>query len=156
MTNTTIHNHMASEYTNMAYTHNYIFTFVYEHILYAVSLKSVDTNELINITTISKASRGAGMALRFRPTNTIKQYLISMGAQILCSEKYFKELTNSHKYNKGETAEMLVTEQLFDQKWHKDSVPFTIGGDIEDNGIAWQHKHEGATFCNEKSLRNLR
>lgn len=155
MSNITMHNHLASTYQNYAYTHNYIFTFCYKGVVYAVTMFDVHTAELMNITKVDKASRGAGYSLRFRPTNAIKQYLVAMGADVLCSVDYFNSLVKSHKYNKGETAEMLVTEQLFGQEWVKDSVPFTVAGDIEDNGIAYQHKHEGATFCNEKTLRNL-
>ena len=84
--------------------------------------------DLMAITSISKASRGAGYALRFRPTNDIKRYLLAMGATVLCSKAYFDSLVKSSKYNKGEVAEMLVTEQLFGQMWEKDSVPFTQGG----------------------------
>jgi hypothetical protein len=150
-----MHNYLASTYTNKAYTHNYIFTFTYCHVVYATVINDMDANALMTITKVDKASRGAGMALRFRPTNDIKRYLIAMGAQVLCSDKYFNEVFHSDKYNKGETAEKLVTEQMFGQEWVKDSVPFTAAGDIEVNGIAYQHKHEGATFCNEKTLRNL-
>ena len=155
MKNATIHHYLASTYSDMAFTHNYIMTFAYCGIVYAVFMPNTNKDALVNITKVSKASRGNGMALRFRPTNSDKQYLISMGAEVLCSVEYFNELYKASKYNRGEIAEMLVTEQLFCQKWEKDSVPFTMGGDIEDNGVAWQHKHEGATFCNEKSLRNL-
>ena len=155
MNNATIHAHLANAYSDHAFTHNYIFTFNYCHTIYALILNDVDANALMTITKVDKASRGAGMSLRFRPNNDIKRYLITLGAQVLCSDKYFNEVFHSHKYNKGETAEMLVTEQLFGQKWEKDSVPFTVAGDIEANGIAYQHKHEGATFCNEKTLRNL-
>lgn len=155
MANTTLHNHMATTYTRIAYTHHYIFTFIYAGVVYAVLADMDNAADLMAITSISKASRGAGYALRFRPTNDIKRYLLAMGATVLCSKAYFDSLVKSSKYNKGEVAEMLVTEQLFGQTWEKDSVPFTQGGDIESDGIAYQHKHEGATFCNEKSLHNL-
>lgn len=153
-TNATLHAHMTNAYDNASFTHHYIFTFVYAGMVYAVNA-DMHAAELMAITSISKASRGAGYALRFRPTNDIKRYLIAMGATTLCSKAYFDSLVKSSKYNKGEVAEMLVTEQLFGQTWEKDSVPFTQGGDIEADGIAYQHKHEGATFCNERSLRNL-
>jgi hypothetical protein len=155
MTNLALHLHLATKYTDLAYTHSYVFTFNFGGLIYAVTLHNLTAAELVNITTVSKASRGAGYALRFRPTKSTKMFLISKGAEVLCSKAYFENLVASHKYNKGETAEMLVTEQMFGQTWAKDSVPFTKGGDVEFEGIAYQHKHEGATFCNEKSLRNL-
>ena len=155
MTTTTLHAHLAGAYTRLAYTHHYIFTFADAGMIYAVIADMANAADLMAITSVSKASRGAGYGLRFRPTNDIKRYLIAMGATTLCSKAYFDSLVKSSKYNKGEVAEMLVTEQMFGQTWVKDSVPFTQGGDIEADGIAYQHKHEGATFCNERSLRNL-
>lgn len=155
MTNTTMLSYLANEYTNKAFTHNYVMTFSYRGVIYAVFMNDVTADKLMTITKLDKASRGAGYALRFRPTNAIKQYLMAMGAQVLCSTDYFNTVVKESKYNKGEIAEKMVTEQLFGQVWEKDSVPFTVAGDIESDGIAWQHKHEGATFCNEKTLRNL-
>ncbi len=155
MSNYAILMYLATSYTHIAYTHNYIFTFVYGGMVYAVKARDLDANALANITKVGKASRGAGYALRFRPTLAQKQYLVSLGATPLCTKAYFEALVKSNKYNRGENAEKLVTEKMFGQTWYKDSVPFTQGGDIEADGIAWQHKHEGATFCNERSLHNL-
>lgn len=156
MTNTfAIHNQLTSNYTMLAFTHNYVFTFAYCKVVYAVMLRDLDASDLMAITKVDKASRGGGYSLRFKPTNAQKVYLISQGAKVLCSQAYFNELVKSNKYNRGENAEMLVTEQLFGQEWEKDSVPFTEGGDIEAEGVAWQHKHEGGTFCTERSLHNL-
>ena len=154
MSNLNVHHFLADAYTRKAFTHHYIFTFNFGGMIYAV-VTEMGTDALINITKVSRASRGAGMALRFRPTVAIKQYLVSMGATPLCSKVYFDQLVKSSKYNRGEIAEKLVTEQMFGQTWKKDSVPFTKGGDIEADGIAYQHKHEGATFCNEKTIANL-
>jgi hypothetical protein len=45
----------------------------------------------------------------------------------------------------------MVTEKC-GQVWIKDNVPFTDGGDLTVNGIAYQLKFEKATFTNEKFL----
>ena len=147
--------YLVRAYTDLAYTHNYVFTYTYGGMVYATQARDLTAEQLLTVCSVSKASRGAGYALRFRPTTAQKQVLLSMGATTLCSKRYFDELVKSSKYNKGENAEMLVTEKMFGQTWEKDSVPFTQAGDIEQDGIAWQHKHEGATFCNERSLRHL-
>jgi hypothetical protein len=110
------------------------------------------------------ASRGAGYALRFKPTTDQKYMLMTMNAQPLCSEKMFNEmlqekyLNNKGKmvnYNRGDLFEKLVTEYA-GQVWEKDNIPFTEAGDIEWNGVAYQIKFEKATFTNEKTLMNLR
>jgi hypothetical protein len=154
MSNLNVLAYLANAYARKAYTHHYIFTFTYAGMVYATML-DLDANGLMNICKVDKASRGAGMALRFRPTVAIKRYLMTFDVTPLCTKTYFDEIVKASKYNRGEIAEKLVTEKMFGQKWHKDSVPFTKGGDIEANGIAYQHKHEGATFCNEKSIANL-
>ena len=150
-----MHRTLAARYTSVSYTHTYVLTFVFRKTIYAAIVDISTADELMAVTRLDKASRGAGMALRFHPTSAIKLNLINHGAKVLCSKKYFNEVYRGCKYNRGEVAEMLVTELMFHQKWQKDSVPFTKGGDIVANGITYQHKHQGATFCNEKTLRNL-
>lgn len=155
MKNTAMHIKMSEQYTNAAFTHNYIFTFEYAGSVWALRLFNVSADKLQTLTKLDRASRGAGLALRFKPTNRDKVALVAMGAKVLCSKVYFDELVASCKYNRGEVAEMLVTEQVFGQTWHKDSVPFTQAGDVEANGCSYQHKHQNATFCNEKTLAHL-
>lgn len=153
--NSTIYRQQCEQYTRYAYTHNYIFTFEFSGNFYALSLENVSAEQLMTLCKQDKASRGAGFSVRFRPSNRDKMALVNMGAKVVCSSDYFKSECASNKYNKGENAEKMVTEQMFGQAWKKDSVPFTQAGDIESNGVAWQHKHEGATFCNEKTLHTL-
>lgn len=155
MNNTVLHANMVQRYNNASATHNYILTFEYAGNVWALCLRDVNADKLQTITKLDRASRGAGMALRFKPTNADKVALVSMGAQVLCSVAYFEAVKAETHYNRGEIAEMLVTEQMFEQTWVKDSVPFTVDGDINANGEKWQHKHQGATFCNERTLHNL-
>ena len=155
MKNLAIQMKLAGDYSNHAYTHNYIFTFEFCDNIWALVLEDVNADKLMTLTKLDKASRGAGYALRFKPTKSDKAALLAMGAKVLCSKDYFEAVCDSNKYNKGENAEKMVTEQMFGQAWEKDSVPFTIAGDIEANGKAYQHKHQGATFCNEKTLASL-
>ena len=75
-------------------------------------------------------------------------------AKPLCSEAYFNDMVESCKYNRGEVFEKLVTEH-FGQVWTKDNLPFTEGGDLTVDGVAYQLKYQKATFCNEKSIASL-
>ena len=79
---------------------------------------------------------------------------MTCGAEPICSKKYFNDMVEASRYNKGEIFEKLVTEK-FNQSWKKDRTPFTIDGDITVDGMAYQIKFEKATFTNEKSLASL-
>jgi hypothetical protein len=147
-------NQLANAYTANAFTHDYILTFNVDGFLYAYE-QHMNADELASVAKLDKASRGNGYSLRFRPTNSEKRELVRKGAKRLMSTAAFIGLYKSHKYNRGETAEMIVTEQMFGQTWEKDSVPFNQGADIYTDDKAYQHKHEGATFCNEGQLARL-
>lgn len=147
---TTIFKNLIDRYNAVAYTHNYIYGFEYKKVVY---MATASVENMPYILKLDKASRGAGYALRFCPTEEQKRFLLP-NARPLCSVKYFNELTAESKYNKGEIFEKLVTEH-FGQTWEKDNVPFTEAGDIVVDGIAYQIKFQKATFCNEKSIANL-
>ncbi len=150
----TMKNQLATTYTANAYTHDYILTFNVDGFFYAYETH-MNADELANVAKLDKASRGNGYSIRFRPTNAEKRTFVRNGAVRLMSTQAFNALYNGHKYNRGETAEMIVTEQMFGQTWEKDSVPFNMGADIYTDEHAYQHKHEGATFCNELQLARL-
>lgn len=147
----TILNYLINSYNTLSFTHNYIFGFEFKGIIYAVTA----TAEILPyILKVDKASRGAGYALRFCPKVAQKLFLLSKGAEVICSSEYFKAEVANSKYNNGEIFEKLVTEK-FGQIWKKDNVPFTEDGDITVNGTAYQIKFQKATFTNEKSLARL-
>ena len=142
---------MVEFYNRYAFTHNYIFGFRFNGNIWLVKVSS---EILERVLMLDRASRGAGYALRFKPNRAVKSYMLSCGAELLCSEKFFDELCASSKYNKGEIFEKLVTE-LNGQEWKKDNVPFTDDGDLTVDGIAWQIKFEKATFINEKQMMRM-
>ena len=151
MNDTTTHIIMCDAYTRDAYTHDYIFTFVLDRMFYAVKMESVDARTLVLFTCLDRAakSKGGAVSLRFRPTNAIKRAIVEMGVVVYkCSAASFDALCKSNKYDKGENAEKLVTEMVFGETWHKDSVPFTDGADVSH----YQVKFQGATFCKETQL----
>ena len=151
MTNTTMFNHLIEGYNKLSYTHNYIFGFEYKGVIYATTV----TNEVLPyVLKLDKASRGAGYALRFKPTTEQKLFLLAKGAEVICSSELFKNEVDNSKYNNGEIFEKMITEK-FGQIWKKDSVPFTDDGDVTVDGIAYQIKFQKATFTNEKSLARM-
>ena len=150
-TNVALKAKMVGFYNRHSYTHNYIFGFRAAGNIWFVLVTAEILPELLKL---DKASRGAGYALRFKPNKGQKALLMSMGAKVLCSEKFFDELTSESKYNKGEIFEKLMTE-LNGQEWEKDNVPFTEDGDLTVNGIAYQIKFEKASFINEKQMMKM-
>lgn len=151
MTNLTIFNKMVTEYNELAYTHEYMFGFEDNGTIYCAI---ANANILNLVCTLDRASRGAGYSLRFKPNKAQKELLKTFDLIAICSTKFFNQLVNDTKYNKGEIFEKLMTE-YFGQVWKKDNVPFTEDGDLTVDGIAYQIKFEKATFTNEKSLKKL-
>lgn len=151
MMNTNLFESMITRYNELSFTHNYIYGFYYQNMVYMVH---ADATLMPYILKLDKASRGAGYSLRFCPTNNIKVMLISKGAEILCSKDFFDTMVKDSKYNKGEIFEKMVTEK-YGQEWHKDNVPFTEDGDLTVYGTAYQIKFEKATFTNEKALARI-
>ena len=141
---------LISRYNELAFTHNYIFGFTYKGNVYM----TITTNEILPfILKVDKASRGAGLSLRYKPTNKQKILLLE-NSTLLCSVDYLNDLKENSRYNFGEIFEKMVHER-FGKNWKKDNVPFTKGGDIEINGKAYQIKFEKATFASEKTLEKF-
>ena len=137
-------------YNLKAYTDKYILGWIYNHVVYM----AIANRDMVDrVTRLDKASRGQGYALRFK-SNKSQKMLLMPGAVALCSDEFFNTLVTENKYNRGEIFEKLVTEH-YGQTWKKDHIPFTIAGDIEVDGIAYQIKFEKATFTNEKTLASL-
>lgn len=151
MKNTALKEKMVTFYNSKAGAHTYIWGFVFNGNIWMVK---TDSSALRSALVLDRASRGAGYALRFKPNKSIKVWLLSLGAEVLCSEKFFNELIASTKYNRGEIFEKLVTEH-FGQVWTKDNIPFTEQGDINVDGIEIQIKFEKATFINEAQIERM-
>ena len=149
--NTALFAHMINRYNELAYTHNYIYGFFFQNMVYMVK---ANADVMPYILKLDKASRGAGYSLRFCPTKEQKIFLLAKGAQVLCSKEFFETEVKNNIYNKGEIFEKMVTE-FYGQKWTKDTIPFTKDGDLTTNGIAYQIKFEKATFTNEKTLARM-
>ena len=142
---------MINTYNEFSYTHHYIFGVVFAR---KVWLVKADSSILPYVLKLDKASRGKGYSLRFKPNKAQKNYLMSLGAEVLCSEEMFDSLKSMSKYNFGELFEKLITE-LNGQEWTKDNVPFTEDGDLTVNGVAYQLKFEKATFITEAQMMRM-
>lgn len=143
---------MVEFYNAHAYTHHYMVAFNWNNM---VMVAYISGAQLADITTLDKASRGAGKALRFKPNKAQKNYMMTECETFeLCTIDNMAELVETTIYNKGEIIEKLITEK-YGQTWVKDNVPFTEDGDLTVNGIAYQIKYEKATFINEKQMARM-
>lgn len=134
------------------YTHNYIFGFAANGLIYFY-----ETTRLVTGIKLDKASskNGGGYSLRYKPTKEEKTTLVNSGiCQVLCTVEFFLELVESTKYNKGEIFEKLVTEK-FGLEWYKDNVRLDKGADIEYEKGVYSVKFEKATITTERTLANI-
>lgn len=138
-------------YMEKSAAHDYILGFQFKGSVYMAEVNAETFTEVI---TVDRASRGAGLLLRFKPTTAHKVFLLKY-AKVLCSADLFTAEVENSKYNAGETFEKMVTE-FFGQEWTKDNVPFTKAGDINVNGKEIQIKYERASLANERQLLALR
>lgn len=151
MENTALKMSMINKYHALSFTDHYILGFSYKRNIY---ISYQDASVVNNFIKLDTASHGQGYSIRFKPSRADKVFLLT-SAKLICSAEYFEDLVNNSKYNKGEILEKLVTEIEAGKKWEKDKTPFTMAGDVDINGVAYQIKFEKATFTNEKTLENL-
>lgn len=157
MTKITLLNHFIKKYTEKAATANYKLVFIYEKILFVMDATDADLAYTAKLDKQS-SSHGGQITLRFSPDKKVKKAMLAR-ATVLCSQEFFEnELTKwraetGKRYNKGELVERLITEKA-GQQWEKDNKPFWECGDVVINGIDYQIKFQGATFCTENQIMN--
>lgn len=84
----------------------------------------------------------------------MKKFTVSLdGYEIIKGGRRGSFLVNNRAVNQGEFVEMVITEQVFGQVWHKDHVGFDEGSDIDADGIGYSVKSTKASLT-EKILRN--
>ena len=141
---------MARKYNTAAAAHTYALGFVYGHKLYVVKLSFAELSLYFKLDRAS-SKKGGMLKIRIRMTATQKAEL-SLRAEELGAEDL---LEKDSKHNKGENFERELTERWTAEEWVKDSIPFTVAGDIRVDGIEIQVKLDGAELTNEKALKNL-
>lgn len=143
---------LIARYNRMAYTHNYVYGFIKNGLVYMMYGYGLTFG-----IKLDKAStkNGGGYSIRFSPTEAEKQAAINSGeCEVICTEAAFLEMVKNSKYNKGEIFEKLITEK-FGLVWEKDNVPFFKGADIETEEKAYSVKFQKATICTETTLNKI-
>ena len=129
MANEVIKKMLQDGYNKVAFTDKYIMGWTLRHMVYF----TICDRELVDwVTCVDKASRGAGYALRFKPTTDQKYMLMANGAEVLCSERFFEDMLKETyvnqkgkevNYNRGEIFEKLITEKL-SKDWDYDRLGY--------------------------------
>jgi hypothetical protein len=84
----------------------------------------------------------------------MKKSVVSLnGYEIVKGQKSGSFLVNGRAVNRGEFVEMVLTEKMFGQVWHKDHIAYNEGSDIDADGIGYSVKSAKASLT-EKILRD--
>jgi hypothetical protein len=141
---------MMNAYSARSAAHTYALGFVEGHNLYAVKLSFAELSRFFKLDRMS-AKKGGFLKIRIKLSSADRAEL-SLSAELIGSEDL---LIKDAKHNKGENFERELTERWTAETWVKDSVPFTVAGDLRVDGIEIQVKLDGAELTNERTLRNL-
>jgi hypothetical protein len=158
MKNDLILHYLATEYNKLAYTHNYVYGYTFNGMVYGAVLH--DASDLLPyITTLDRASskNGGTIQLKYKP-NKEQLELIKVNAdEILeiCSEELLENLYKNSKQNRGQIFESLVADKMNGRQSEKKNAKFTDCGDIVVGRTHYQVKYLKATFTDERTLKNL-
>ena len=145
-------NEMITLYNTLSAADGYIVGFVLNHLLYYVQFDGHLPTEILKFDRAS-SKRGGMAKVRVRIASEIRKAMVANGQAVLLGSEEL--LNTADKWNKGERFERVITETLTTEKWVKDSIPFTVAGDIELNGKQIQIKFTDAELTNEKTLRRI-
>lgn len=144
------HAEMIATYNHASAAHDYALGFTHKHELYAVRVSFDELTSYLKPSRVS-SKRGGWAQVRIRLTSADRAELAPR-AEKLGSEDL---LVKDPHHNRGENFERELTERWTSETWVKDSVPFTVAGDIKVGGVEVQVKLDGAELTNERALRHL-
>lgn len=158
MKNDSILHYLVNEYNKLAYTHNYVFGYLFNGMVYGAIVHNAESL-IPYITTLDRASskNGGTIQLKYKP-NKIQLELIKVNADSIleiCTEEYLEEIFKNSKHNRGQIFEKLVADRTNGRQVDKKNTKFTEAGDIIIGRTHYQVKYLKATFTDERTLKNL-
>ena len=155
----TIRSAIVRRYNKGAYTHNYIFGFIRNKLVYAVQLDNA--SDLINSLTYAE-KRSGGWSLRYRPTKA-QQELILVNAsrvEILGTADWLEVEKLNFKNNRGDAFEYHACKRWNGEQPANRAEKFTTCGDFwTEDGKHFQCKYGAstgaATFTDEATLGRM-
>ena len=156
--NENIKAYLITEYNKLAYTHNYIFGYTENGMVYGAVLPNADSL-LPYITNLDRASskNGGTYSLKYKPTKAQMALVKAQASKILtvCSVERLEEIFRNTPHNRGQIFEALVAEMTKAEVPTAKNAKFTESGDLIINGTHWQVKYLKATFTDERTIKNL-
>lgn len=151
---------MVRRYNKGAYTHNYVFGFVRNKMVYAVQVDNA-CDLLTELTFVEKRS-GTGMNLRFRPNKAQQEIILTNASrvEVLGSAEWLEAEKLNFKNNRGDAFEYHACKRWNGTQPENRAEKFTTCGDFwTEDGKHFQSKFGAstgaATFTDEKTLANL-
>lgn len=150
---------MVRRYNKGAYTHNYIFGFIRNKMVYAVQVDNA--GDLLNSLTYAE-KRSGGWSLRYRPTKAQQEIILANAqrVEILGSADWLEAEKLNFKNNRGDAFEYHACKRWNGTQPANRAEKFTTCGDFwTEDRKHFQCKYGAstgaATFTDEKTLANL-
>ena len=161
MKNELVKKYLCDEYNRLAYTHSYIYGYAIKGMIYAARV--MDGSSLLHyIATIDRASKknGGTLQLKYKPSLKKIAMITAEAVEIkpICSVEYMESIkanATGLEKNRGYIFEKLCADIFGGELNEKSNAKFTTDGDMTINGVAYQLKYAGATYTDEKTLKNL-
>lgn len=150
--------YLIDEYNHLAYTHDYIFGFVMNGMVYGAKVENA--KELLKyICSLDRASskNGGTFQLKYKPTKAQVSVIITSAKEIkeICSVEFLENEYRNGKHNRGQIFEELSASVFNGKQVEKKNAKFTDCGDITIKEKHYQVKFLKATFTDERTLKNL-
>ena len=158
MKNEAILNYLVRGYNRLAFTHNYIFGYVANGMVYGARV--MDARDLLPyIACLDRASskNGGTLQLKYKPNKAQVEIIKESAVEIkaICSEAYLEDGAKNSRYNRGQLFEMLSARAYGGEQVDRKNAKFTECGDIVVKGTHYQVKFLKATFTDERTLKNF-
>lgn len=157
---TVIRSAMVRRYNKGAYTHNYIFGFVRNKLVYAVQVDNA--SDLISDLTYVEKRSNNGWVLRYRPTKAQQEIILANAqrVEILGSTEWLEAEKLNFKNNRGDAFEYHACKRWNGEQPVNRAEKFTSCGDFwTEDRKHFQCKFGASTgaasFTDEKTLANL-
>jgi len=159
MTKENIMNYLIENYNTLAYTHDYVFGYVANGMVYGAIVENAK-DLLPYITSLDRASKknGGTYQLKYKPNKAQVAIIIEKATEIkpICTVDYLEKLNAECRQNRGQIFEILVADVLGGFQSTKKNAKFTDCGDILVGTKHYQVKYLKATFTDERTIKNLK
>ena len=151
---------LVRRYNKGAYTHNYIFGFARNGLIYAVQVD--DAADLLSDLTYAEKRTSSGWVLRYRPTKAQQEVILANACrvEILGSVEWLEAEKLSFKNNRGDAFEYHACKRWNGEQPKNRAEKFTTCGDFwTEDGKHFQCKYGASTgaasFTDEATLGRM-